>query len=39
MSWTTTVDAPGVVAGVAVVKVMLPVWVLSPMVSVPLAVV
>ena len=27
------------VAGVAVVKVMLPVWLLSPMVSVPLAVV
>ena len=37
--WTTTVEAPAVVAGVAVVKVMLPVWVLSPMVTVPLAVV
>ena len=38
-SWTTTVEAPGVVAGVAVVKVMSPVWVVSPMVTVPLAVV
>ena len=39
VAWTTTVDAPAVVAGVAVVKVMLPVWLLSPMVTVPLAVV
>ena len=30
---------PAVVAGVAVVKVMLPVWELSPKVTVPLAVV
>lgn len=32
---TTTVDAPAVVAGVAVLKVMLPVWFGSPMVIVP----
>ena len=38
-SWTTTVNAPAVVAGVAVVKVMLPVWLLSPTVIVPVAVV
>ena len=36
---TTTVDAPAVVAGVAVVMVMLPVWLLSPKVIVPLEVV
>jgi hypothetical protein len=35
VAWRTTVDAPAVVAGVAVVKVMLPVCVLSPMVIVP----
>ena len=34
---TTTVAAPALVAGVAVVKVMLPVWLLSPKVTVPLA--
>ena len=34
-SWTTMVDAPAVVAGMAVLKVMLPVWLLSPKVTVP----
>ena len=36
---TTRVDAPAVVAEVAVVKVMLPVWEESPIVTVPVAVV
>jgi hypothetical protein len=39
VDWTTAVDAPGVVAGVAEVKVMLPICELSPKVTVPLAVV
>ena len=36
---TTTSDAPAVVTGVAMANVMLPVWALSPMVSISPAVV